>query len=223
MSQFSDGLVLPCPKCNVQYRITREWCGKRITCASCGYSFSVPDTDKFDAAMAVNRRTMLAGSFRRWCARTIDLAISSSGLLIGFPLIFPSIHWFVLTTIVLPLSLLIDGVIYAMFGGTLGKWALGLTIVDQKGKPISGGEYLGRNFHIWFSGYALGIPIVQQVMMLVQSFKADSGATTYDKESKRYVLAKRMDAGQWFRAVIIFLLFFFIQCFSFGLFEDLTS
>jgi uncharacterized RDD family membrane protein YckC len=51
--------------------------------------------------------------------------------------------------------LIIDSLIYAVCGNTLGKWLCGIKIVDQYGKDIKQWTYFRRNMRVYWGGYGL--------------------------------------------------------------------
>ncbi len=86
--------------------------------------------------------------------------------------------------------MVVDGVIRAVFGNTFGKKLLRMEVVDRHGKWLSRRAYLGRNVHIWFSGFGLGIWLMSVIMPTIQIWRIGSGKpATYDENTGVRVLA----------------------------------
>ena len=85
------------------------------------------------------------------------------------------------TIIFLPFILLIEALIAAMFGNTLGKWLMGIKVLDYRGESLTFGRYLSRNFRIWWSGLAIGFPLFSLATMYYQWNRLSSErSTSYD-------------------------------------------
>jgi uncharacterized RDD family membrane protein YckC len=82
----------------------------------------------------------------------------------------------------LPIALALDAVIYRILGNTPGKAFLGLKATRLDGKPLSLGEYLGRNFSMWISGLAFGLPLINLFTLASQSSRLGNGQqASYDE------------------------------------------
>ena len=92
------------------------------------------------------------------------------------------------TPLFLPIILCAEAVIFGWLGTTPGKWLMGIRVVDYRGRPLTTITYLKRNFRVWFSGLALGIPIFSLATMYYQWNKLTSrGSSSYDFELKTQV------------------------------------
>ena len=134
----------------------------------------------------------LAGPWSRLIARTIDMQIETN--IVGFFLalllrpiyisIPPSVQPYLVPVICAPFGFILDSIAYALFGNTLGKWLLGIRIVDKKGIVINPDTYSSRNWRVYFSGYALAIPFVTFITMIRQYFRVSKLLpASYDEES----------------------------------------
>jgi hypothetical protein len=89
------------------------------------------------------------------------------------------------------IALILDAAVYRFIGNTPGKALLGLKVGLLDASPLSFGQYLGRNFSMWVSGLALGIPFLSLVTMARQAVRIGKGqAASYDKSSGYQVYAK---------------------------------
>lgn len=147
----------------------------------------------------------LAGPWERWAARTTDFLLES--FIIGVLFIFLSdffslyIHdekmlvmsiggyaicimtkWGI---IIAPLAFLLDSVIYAVFGNTLGKKIWGIKTIDCAGEQITGWRYFYRNIRVYWGGYGLAFPIIILCTFITQYNRAFNGKdATYDTAMK---------------------------------------
>ena len=108
--------------------------------------------------------------WRRWFARGIDLA------LVGLPVAFVQyvlLHhnltivsdWenIVCDLIGWGLLILLEPLLLARFGTTIGKWCMGITVTRTDGRRLSYREALSRTALVWVYGAGLGLPIVELV------------------------------------------------------------
>lgn len=69
----------------------------------------------------------------------------------------------------LPIALILDASLYRIVGNTPGKALLGLNVGTLRGEPLSLAQYIKRNFSMWVSGLALGLPLINLFTMANQS------------------------------------------------------
>jgi formylglycine-generating enzyme required for sulfatase activity/uncharacterized RDD family membrane protein YckC len=148
----------------------------------------------------------LAGPWRRFFARFIDL------WLIALPTVFLVIvllapvspgfaQWlqkpgsdYALGFLVTPLLLVVEAVVFAFFGTTIGKWILGIHITTTLGKTPTFFEYLSRQFGLYWYGLGTGFPLISLFTMARQRSRLKSGrAATYDA-GQFQVTAQRIGA-----------------------------
>jgi uncharacterized RDD family membrane protein YckC len=90
------------------------------------------------------------------------------------------------------------GFIYAMLGGalvigltsgSLGKWLMGVRVVDASDKPIGVLRALWREILVWVNGLGIGIPFVMIVTLVMAYRRLDrDGITAWDGELDLLVL-----------------------------------
>jgi Predicted membrane protein/domain len=91
----------------------------------------------------------------------------------------------------LPVALILDAVLYRLLGNTPGKALLGLKVTTLDGKPLSFAQYLGRNFSLWVSGFALGFPLINLFTLANQSRRLGKGQpASYDEATDFRVRSK---------------------------------
>jgi uncharacterized RDD family membrane protein YckC len=122
----------------------------------------------------------LAGPWRRFFARLIDLwaialpvsfivAYLAGSLSLEFALwIQEPGSEYAFGWLLLPAVLLVEGVIYALFGTTLGKAILGIKVVTVSAHKASAGQYLKRLLGVYWGGLATGFPLVNLFTMAHQ-------------------------------------------------------
>lgn len=129
----------------------------------------------------------LAGAWRRFFARWIDIAVlgTAAGYTIGY--LFPAFAVNVIQTypgpgstivfamINLPIALILEIFEFGIFGGTLGKKLLGIRIVGAHQQRIGFGQYFKRNTDIWIRGFALGVPLVSLFTLAHQAGRLRKG------------------------------------------------
>lgn len=156
--------------------------------------------------------TAEAGAWRRFFARSIDIAILNNvlGYAVGFLGAYFSTEfafWLqepgsaqVLMLLVLPISLMTEALIYAIFKTTIGKSILGVRVESLAAqKKASPWQYFKRQWGVYFGGLGLGIPLVTLITMGVQSSNlSKNGSTGYDRGRYR-VTARPLT---WWRVVL---------------------
>ncbi|SAL11993.1 chaperone protein DnaJ [Caballeronia sordidicola] len=155
----------------------------------------------------------MAGGWKRWFARSFDLWWETIAVvLVGTPLLARYSPGYVdlvngpsgamlAGLLFLPAALLLDAIIYRLFGNTPGKALLGARVGTIDGRKLAFQSYLGRNFSMWVQGLAFGIPIASLVTMGNQLRRLNQGKQTgYDEHTG--VRVKAGEAG--FVRVLLF-------------------
>jgi len=163
----------------------------------------------------------LAGRWKRSFGRVFDTSIEISFLAFLLEKIFEKypigwVEWLFTTgsnqffpLICLPISFILDAIIYRVFGNTPGKYLLGLNVEHVTSAPLTFFPYLKRNIYIWFSGFALGLPLVNFYRMFFQLMRlGKKKQTTYDEELECRVRAKPIG---WIRITVFIVLFGYIS------------
>ncbi len=82
----------------------------------------------------------------------------------------------------LPVAILLDALLYRVFGNTPGKAWLGLKVETSVARSLGFFQYLNRNFSVWASGLAFGIPFVYLFTMANQAHRLGNGQlASYDE------------------------------------------
>lgn len=83
---------------------------------------------------------------------------------------------------ILPTALLLEAVVFELFGTTPGKWAFALRIRDAEGRSISSKTYFRRLVRLWWAGMGCGIPYLSIFVATFQTLRfAGRGWTSYDQ------------------------------------------
>ena len=158
-----------------------------------------------------------AGPWRRLFARTIDFWVI--GLPTGFLVVLflapvsPGFaQWlqkpgadYALGFFVTPLVLVVEAVVFGVFGTTLGKWLLGIRIKTLASKELWLMDYLFRQAGVYWYGLGTGFPLISLFTMARQRSRLKSGrAATYD-EGQFHVTAKRISAFRYVAAALVML------------------
>ena len=134
------------------------------------------------------------GPWTRWVARMIDFNIENFivVLLIRFILLWIGFDAYIiykplfinlfLSVISGAFAFLIDSFVYSIIGNTLGKWLMGVCVVNVSGAKISGGEYFKRNMQVYWGGFGLFIPCVSLITLIIQFNRVNKQQeSTYDE------------------------------------------
>jgi uncharacterized RDD family membrane protein YckC len=104
-----------------------------------------------------------------------------------------------------PISFLLDAIVYAIFGNTPGKALLGLKVTDSIGEPLTFIQYLRRNMAVWYSGLGLGLPIVTLITMANQGGALKEGhQASYDETTGYRVRTKKWNVFRFISFGIAF-------------------
>lgn len=165
----------------------------------------------------------MSGAWRRFCARIFDIWWESVALLfvVSWTLGRMSseyLRWLeqpggsqMLALLFLPLTLLLDAAIYKVLGNTPGKALLGLKVGTIRGEPLSFLAYARRNLHLWMSGLAFGIPLVNLITMANQSGRVKRNQpASYDVASGHRVRARPIGVGSRILFGVLFVAVLFI-------------
>ena len=163
----------------------------------------------------------LAGPWRRFFARMVDLWV------IALPTSFAAA--FVLSTfspafglwiqrpgseyafgwLILPLVLLVEVGIFALFGTTVGKALLRVIVASDDGHRPTAGQYLQRQLGVYWYGLGTGFPLVSLFTMARQHRRLKARRPAGYDEGKFNVKAPKLGALGAFAtvAVVVGLLF----------------
>lgn len=154
----------------------------------------------------------LAGAWRRFCARMLDIWVLSFStqalLLLLLALVSPiSMDWlkqlyfpYLLALLIFPLVMLLEAGVYAYFGNTLGKAFFGVTVVTQGGRRLTAVQYLRRQVDVFWYGLAMGLPFVHLLAMASQAVNLSRGEPAgYDAGKFAVVVTE----GSWLRTLLL--------------------
>ena len=65
-----------------------------------------------------------------------------------------------------PIVLVVDAIIYKIFGNTPGKYILCIIVVQNNNLYLNLRQYLMRNLSLWMSGLAFGFPTINLFTMM---------------------------------------------------------
>ena len=148
-----------------------------------------------------------AGAGRRWVARCIDIYL---GVIVAWPVLAKSLAYFgadgafskcndaIGGIIAIPISLILEAVVFNLFGTTFGKWAFSICVRDADGRPAASMKYFRRLLRLWGSGLGFGLPLVSLIAPWIQWQKVHSGRqTTYDESLGLRVDKERFHPLRW--------------------------
>lgn len=156
-----------CPNCNTPVM------PEAVFCHQCGHPIS-------NAAPQ-------PGSWTRIWARLLDLWLDAFILdycLTLTPLgnYLPVHNKLILIMVFTLFTLLLDCAVFAVCGSTLGKFLFGIKMVENSGEPLKGAKYFQRNLRFYFSGIALGLPLISLGTAIWQESRIRHGKqTSYDE------------------------------------------
>lgn len=165
----------------------------------------------------------LAGPWRRFFARFIDLLVialptsfavafvlsrysPAFGLWIQRPGSEYAFGW-----LLLPLVLLIEVGIVALFGSTLGKALLGVTVTTVGAQRPTAAQYLQRQFGVYWFGLGTSFPLVTLFTMARQYGRLKSGRHARYDEGRFNVKAPKLGLVRALLAIVVVISLFFVN------------
>lgn len=160
---------------------------------------SLADRQATPAAIARLTRPPLAGAWRRFMARMLDLwlialptAILVAAALARFrpQLMGQPYAMYLLALASFALVLLIEAGVYGCCGNTAGKALFGITVTTLDGKHPTAAQYLRRQVGVFWYGFAMGLPLISLLAMAAQGLNLRNGQpAAYD--AGRFVVQAR--------------------------------
>lgn len=159
----------------------------------------------------------LAGPWRRFFARFIDLWT------LGIAVVLPFVYYLVLVSpdfarwlqrpnagyaigfLSIPLTLLVESIVFGVFGTTLGKWLLGVHIETLESKELWFKAYLYRQTGVYLNGLGTGFPLVSLFTMAWQHSLVKSGRATRYDEGLYQVITRKVSVIRYAVAVLLIL------------------
>jgi hypothetical protein len=156
----------------------------------------------------------------RAVARWFDVFLVSLPLILGVKALVAGLTYFipaemhsymtiisqlVIIFIVTPCALVLDALIYSLFGNTLSKALLRIELY-RDGRRLDGNGYFRRNVSIWVWAYACGLGCINVILQIVHCIMvSSSGATFYDQRLGVEVVCRPLGAGRTLLAVVMFI------------------
>ncbi|AMP37388.1 RDD family protein [Ralstonia solanacearum] len=105
----------------------------------------------------------------------------------------------------LPVAMLLDALVYRVFGNTPGKALLKVKVRSVRGETLTFGAYVRRNFGLWVKGLALGIPFVNLFTMAAQRSRIKRHEpASYDEGTDYRVLSRPIGAASYITFAVLF-------------------
>ncbi len=155
-----------------------------------GAAQSIPSSvgPGYDGSMVHTVVRDVARPWARFWARSVDMLVSAGLLGVMLGIVAPSLFEpgssiasgsgsVIFALITLPLAMVVDAGVYALFGNTLGKLIAGVKVLTTDGQKLTFAAYLHRNLGLYVQGYGLGIPLVNFGLMIYCWRKAAGGGT----------------------------------------------
>lgn len=100
---------------------------------------------------------------------------------------------------------LLEAILYAKFGNTLGKWMFGIRVLDRSGAKMTADDYGVRCLAMLRSGFWWGILFVSWIPAVVQCWRVLRGRpTSYDaKLGSLPVVAEQPAARKFFGDILV--------------------
>lgn len=168
-----------------------------------------------------------ARPWRRYWARCLDISVSAFivAVLIGAlspPLLARSslgaMRGWIILLVLLPLSLIMDTVIYWALGNSPGKAIAGIKALEAGGRRrLSAPIHLRRNFGVYVFGLGLGLPLLS-LILLIWSYAGAAAArdSIWDRSCRSRVYALAGGARRTWIAAAVYVLGT-LGLFAFGL------
>lgn len=117
-----------------------------------------------------------------------------------------SIHRIADLMLTIFIGTVVNAVLLAATGSTLGKWIFGIRVREADGRRIGFARAIEREARVWMRGLAFGIPIVS-LFTLVRAYNQvnDFKQTAWDKDMQLVVTHRPPSVGQhilWTLAVL---------------------
>ncbi|SEA16521.1 RDD family protein [Microbulbifer marinus] len=175
---------------------------------------TVPPALPIDTPREANIELPMAGPWRRFFARLIDfwalglvtayiVGVAGSYISAEFALwIMQPGSDYLFGWLIVPLILLTEALVYAIFGTTLGKSLLGVKVISVAGYKASPSQYARRLIGVYWSGIGTGFPLVNLFTMAHQNGRLSRGRSASYDEGEFNVKASKLG---FFRVPITFL------------------
>ncbi|MFM0143509.1 RDD family protein [Paraburkholderia sp. RL18-085-BIA-A] len=161
-----------------------------------------------------------AGPWTRYWVRSLDLTLCTYGCgAAAWFVIKPAglagslaEHPFIILLGILaltPAALLLDALIYAVFGNTLCRAVMGTQVLTRDGEKLTSQQYFHRNLAMWGPGYGFGLPFATFLTFVLSFIRLrDTGYTNWDAKAGYVVRVRGRLVSNY---VLTFGVWFFVQ------------
>jgi uncharacterized RDD family membrane protein YckC len=192
-----------------------------------------------DTAQITEKKINL-GAWRRMWARSLDFLVYQT-IVVLFFLLFPALifsnsstlHTETVDSISIYLIFWLASVVvwcfaeaisFELFGNTLGKFILGLSLSKKSNKPSTFEDSLIRAFNVLVSGHGLLIPFVSIITMIISKLRLeDKGETSWDEELGFKINIQPISATRYALYIFIFLIVATIHMISVKSLENIKN
>lgn len=114
------------------------------------------------------------------------------------------------------LWIFIEAYLLSVWGTTIGKWLLGVSVRDLEGNKLSYNAALKRGLQVWVKGLVLGLPVIS-LFGLIHSYgqlRGEWKKTSWDFYGGHVVLHKRLKFFGVITVVVILSVLYYLNYFS---------
>lgn len=148
----------------------------------------------------------MAGPWRRFVARTIDIWILIFPVTIVFVMIFGieiGQHEYIYGIALLPIVMILEAGVSTIFGNSPAKALLAIHLTTVGGRRLSFNQYFARGRDVYFYGMAMGIPFISLFPMIKQYQYLNSGRPASYDQGLYSVRGSELGPGRKFLAGIV--------------------
>lgn len=160
-----------------------------------------------------------AGPWRRFFARSIDFWVITQPVVFlmvlgGLQVSSGFASWLqkpdsalVIGLFAIPLVLAVEAILFWMFGSTVGKSLLGISVRTESSRQLTLAESFQRQMGVYVYGLGAGVPLVNLATMLRQYRRLKSGLQASYDENRFVVTAVRLGVLRYVLVVCLLALF----------------
>ena len=179
---------------------------------------SVPVPVPVPVPVSAPAPALAAGPWRRFFARSIDFwAITPPVVLLmvlgGLQVSSDFASWlqeprstWVIGFFAVPLMLAVEAILFWMFGSTVGKALLGISVRTESSRQLTLTESFQRQMGVYVYGLGAGVPLVNLVTTVRQYRRLKSGLQASYDEDRFVVTAVRLDVLRYVFVVAVLVL-----------------
>ena len=108
----------------------------------------------------------------------------------------------------------LDALLLACFGGTIGRWFFDLRVCTADGRKPPFGKAVKRTLLLWARGMGLSLPIVNiAAMAIAYTGLRSNGVASWDRDSGLLTIGRKLSVGRMVGALVVA---FFLLLLIFG-------